>query len=309
MNAIAIDIGASYLRGAIISRKGKILKYSKIKTPKGGSSGKIITDAVINTISGLLANFPKNKIKGISIASIGPLGPKGEILGSPNLGFKKVPLKEPLKKRFNMPVVIYNDCTAAAWGEKVFGAGKNYKNLVYITISSGIGGGAVIDNRLLLGRGNAAEIGHFNLSTKHNLPCSCKKGQGHWEGYCSGENLPRFLKYWLKKNKIKKELPAKKTQPILEWIRKSKDKNLKAFIKEISRINGLGFSNVIAAYDPEIIILGGGMALNPKNKKMLVSDTKKNTDKFLKLPKITLSKLKDEVTLYGAAALIFYPQK
>ena len=309
MNAIAIDIGASYLRGAVISNKGKIVKYLKIKTPKKGKSGRVIANAVINITDSLLTGFPKRKIKGISIASIGPLNKKGEIIRSPNLKFKKVSLKKPLKKRFSLPVIIHNDCAAAVWGEKVFGNSKNYKNIVYITISSGIGGGAVIDNRLLIGRGNAAEIGHLNLDTEYNLPCSCKKGRGHWEAYCSGESLPRFLKYWLKKNKIKREVPANKTQPILDWLHKSKDKQLKAFIKEISRINGLGFSNVIAAYDPEIIILGGGMALNPKNRKMLISDTKKNTDKFLKLPKIMLSQLKDEVTLYGAAALLFYPTK
>lgn len=309
MNTIALDVGASYLRGAIISQKGKIIKYLKIRTPKKGKTGEVITKALINLADSLLKDFPKRKIKGIGIASIGPLTQKGEILQSPNLKFKKVAVKEPLKKRFSLPVIIHNDCAAAVWGEKIFGVGKKYKNIVYITISSGIGGGAIVNNKLLTGQGNAVEIGHFNIDTEYNLPCSCKKGKGHWEAYCSGESLPYFLKYWLKKNNIKRKLPANKTQPILDWIHKSKNKHLKEFVKEISRINGLGFSNVIAAYDPEIIIIGGGMALNPKNRTMIISYTKKNIDKFLRPPKIILTKLKDEVTLYGAAALIFHPPK
>jgi len=307
MNAIAIDIGASYLRGAIISRKGKIQKYLKIETPQRGHSGKIVTDSVIVLINALLEDFPEEKIKGIGIASIGPINRKGEIIQAPNLPFKKVLVKEPLENYFSLPVIMHNDCAAGAWGEKVFGWGKKCKNFVYITLSSGIGGGAVINNRLLIGRGNASEIGHFNVNSRHNFPCSCKKGKSHWEAYCSGKNLPRFFKYWLRVNKIKRDLPAKTVESIIDGASKSKDKNLTDFMKEISRINGLGVSNVIAAYDPEMIIFGGGMVLNRKNQKLFLSNIKKNIDEYMDPVKVKVTRLGDQVTLYGAAALVFYP--
>jgi len=304
MNVIAVDVGASNLRGAIISKTGRVIKCLKFKTPRKGKSGRVLTNRVIDLIKELLKDFPKKKIRGISIASIGPLNQKGEIIRSSNLSFKRVPLKEPLRKYFALPLIIHNDCTAAVWGEKVFGAGKKYQNLVYVSLSSGIGGGAVVNNHLLTGRNNAAEIGHFNVETEYRLPCSCKKGVGHWQAYCSGRGLPLFLKHWMKKKKIKRRVPSVAS---LNWL--NKDKSLKLFIKEINRINGLGFSNVIAAYDPEIITLGGGMILPAKNRPVILSGIKRNVDKFLPLPKIIITPLKDKIVLYGAAALFFYPAK
>lgn len=304
---IAIDIGASHLRTAIISKKGKIIKLLVCETPKKGKSGKIITDTIIVMTNALLENFDKKKILGIGIISIGPIDyKKGMIVNSPNIPFKKISLKKPLEKYFKLPVILFNDCTAAVWGEKIFGAGKKFKNLVYITISSGIGGGAIIDNKLLLGHSyNAVEIGHFNIDTKYNLACGCKKGRGHWETYCSGNNIPYFFKHWLKVKGINKKYFLSAAKEIFNA--DIADNNIKNFLKEIGQINAKGISNVITAYDPEIIILGGPVVLN--NQKIIIQGIKKNIDQFLKLPKIIVTKLKNNSPLLGAAALIFYPPK
>lgn len=305
--AIAIDLGASNLRVAIISKTGKIFKYLRTKTPKTGSSGMIVTKTLIALVNALLKDQSKKQIAGIGISSIGPLNYKlGKILDSPNIPFKEIPLIKPLKKYFSLPIYLSNDCTAAVWGEKHFGTGKKYRNLVYVTISSGIGGGAIVDNHLLCGHShNAVEVGHFIVDTQYNLLCSCKKGHGHWEAYCSGNNLPRFFKYWLRYNKIRKKCSVKKAKDIFD-LAKTEDKIVLKFLEQVGQINAKGISNVIAAYNPEIITLGGSVVLN--NEKFILPYIKKNIDKYFAPPKIIATPLKEDITLFGAAGMVFYPQ-
>lgn len=304
--AIAIDLGATNLRAALISNKGEILKKVQTKTPKTGRSNKIIAEKIIFLVENLISKV-KN-IKGIGISAAGPINPKrGELYNPPNIPFKRIPIVTPLRKKFSLPTFLYNDCSAAVWGERHFGTGKSYQNIVYITISSGIGGGVVLDNHLLSGRaGNVAEIGHFIVDTKYNFPCGCKKGVGHWEGYCSGNNMPRFFQYWLKWHKVKKEYSIKKTKDIFD-LAKHQDKYVLRFLDEINKINARGVSNVIVAYDPEIIILGGAVVLN--NRKIIIRGIKKYVDKFLPTPKIVVTPLKEDVSLLGAAALVFWPPR
>lgn len=306
--AIAIDLGATNLRVALVSQQGKILKKIQTHTPKKSKSNKIIAETIISLAKSILQKQNKKNIIGIGISAAGPIDPKrGELINPPNIPFKRVPVVAPLKKQFKIPTFFCNDCSTAVWGEKHFGAGKKYQNIVYITISSGIGGGVISDNHLLFGRaGNVAEIGHFIVDTKYNFPCGCKKGVGHWEGYCSGNNLPRFFKYWLKYQKIKKKYSIKTAKEIFD-LAKRKDKIILKFLKEINKINAKGVSNVIVAYDPEIIIFGGAVVLN--NREIIIQGIKKYVDKFLPTPKIVVTPLKDDVTLFGAASLVFWPPK
>jgi len=161
-----------------------------------------------------------------------------------------------------------------------------------------------VDNHLLRGQNyNAAEIGRFIVDTKYNLLCGCKKGYGHWEGYCSGNNMPRFFKYWLKSNRIKKKYPVKTAKDIFDLAKKA-DKIILKFLEEVGQINARGISNVIIAYDPKIIIIGGAVFLN--NKKFILPHIKKNIDKYLVPPKIIATPLKENTCLLGAAALVFY---
>ena len=309
--AIAIDLGATNLRVALISKKGKIIKKIKTKTPHQGKTGKVITDQLLKLVE-LIVKFSKqihSQALGIGISSIGPLNyKKGEIVNSPNIPFRRVPVVQPIKKKFKLPVYLYNDCTSAVWGEKHFGVGKKFKNIVYITISSGIGGGAIVDGHLLLGKsGSAAEIGHFKIDTKYNFPCGCKKGKGHWEGYCSGNNLPRFFKFWLKTNKINFSTKNIKTSKDIFDLARRKEKIVLKFLEEIGRLNAAGINNVIVAYDPEIIVLGGSVVLY--NKEFILPYFKRYIERFLKPPKITITSLKEDVVLFGAASLVFWPPK
>ena len=305
--ALAIDLGATKIQSALISEKGKIVEKIKEETKKEGGDGKVITEQIISQAKKLLK---KERVLGIGIGSIGPIDYKrGEIKNTANLPFKKIPLFYPLKKAFGLSVFLINDCNAAVLGEKYFGAGKKIENLVYVTISSGIGGGAIVNGKLLLGKGgNAAEIGHMIVETKYNLPCSCKKGRGHWEAYCSGNNLPKFFKFWLKERKIKIDRYPKKAKEIFEMAKKGNKIAKDFLLKEVGKINAKGISNLIVAYDPELITLGGAVILN--NPEFILPPIQKYIDHFLPyLPKIKITPLKEDIVLFGAAAFVFLKKK
>lgn len=300
---ISIDLGASNSRAAIVSKNGKILKRLETKTIR--ESEALLIKSLIVLVNGLLENSDKGeRIKGIALNAASPVSQEG-LTNPPNLPFKKIALRKPLEKYFKLPVILNNDCSAAVWGEKTFGAGKGYENLVYITISSGIGSGAIVDNHFLSGHTkNAGEIGHFTIDTKYNLSCGCGKGRGHWEAMCSGNNLPKFFKAWLKQNKLQDKYSVKKSADIFDLADK-KNKTVLDFLEEVGRMNGRGISNVIAAYNPELITLGGAVVI--QNKKYILPYLKKNVDKFLEMPKILITPLKEDIVLLGGAALIFYP--
>ncbi|MBI4225140.1 MAG: ROK family protein [Candidatus Sungbacteria bacterium] len=302
--ALAVDLGATNVRVGLVSPAGKIVAKIKDKTPKNGKNGAVVSHRIIGMIREIMTGYPDTRIMGIGISSIGPLDYKaGGPLHSPNIPFQFVPLEEPLRKKFSLPVFLLNDANAAVLAEQRFGAGKNKKNLVYITISTGIGGGAIVDGKLLLGKsGNAAEVGHMIADTAYSIRCSCKKGLGHWEGYASGRNIPKFFKVWAKAHgkKIAVMLPAAKD--VFDSARSS-NAVAREFLDVLHRVNARAISNIIVAYDPEIITIGGSVML--MNGPVLLAGIKKYVDRYLKLPEIRVTRLGDDIALLGAAAAVF----
>jgi glucokinase len=202
-----------------------------------------------------------------------------------------------------MPVSLLNDCNAAVLGEQAYGAGRGKQNIVYITISTGIGAGVVAGGALLLGRGgNAAEVGHFIVDTAYNLPCLCGKGKGHWERYASGAGMPVFFRHWAHEHGRKINRASVCAKDIFEAARAG-DPPAREFLDEVSKINARGISNVIAAYDPQIITLGGSVTLS--NGKIILAGIKKYIDRFLKPPVIMITPLGEDISLVGAAAAIY----
>ena len=304
---LAIDVGATCLRAALINKEGKILKRISMPTKKKGKDSKVVSRQILEMIE-QLASGKFSCLKGIGIGAIGPLDyKKGGIKQPPNISFKFVPLIKPITSEFRLPVSFFNDCLCAVWAEKIYGAGKNLDNLVYITISTGIGGGAIVDGHLLLGKdGNAVEIGHLIIEEKYNFLCSCEKGRGHWEGIASGSNLPRFFRSWLKTTKNKASFKVNSSKDIFEAAKK-KEKIALKFMQELGKINARALSNIIVAYDPSLITLGGAVALN--NKELILKPLKKHIDNYLTPPKIKITSLGEDIVLLGAAATMFYPPK
>jgi glucokinase len=315
MNAIGVDLGATNLRVALGDNDGNILKKMIERTDiRHGPEG--IANQIIRLINSFSVDH--DEIKGIGIGSIGPLDiNRGIILSTPNLPFHRIPIREPLEKAFKLPLQLLNDCNAAVIGEKIFGLGRRTDNLAYVTISSGIGCGVYVNGTLILGKdGNAAEMGHTCIDMSGALMCGCGK-RGHWEAYCSGNNIPNYLTFWIKKNQaqttfekstvslLSNRTLGNVTAKMVYDSAKAGDTLSLKILENIGRLNAIGIANVITAYDPELITIGGSVTLN--NKRMVLEPIKRLVKDFSvnRVPDIEITPLGYDIVLYGAIAMNF----
>ncbi|MDD1664369.1 MAG: ROK family protein [Methanomicrobiales archaeon] len=299
---VAVDLGATTTRVALFGTGGKIIKKVTSPTPGAGGSPEII----IRHLAGLIRKVhPRGGGPGpaaIGVSAAGPIDHRlGSVIRPPNLPFREIPLAGPLGAEFGLPVRLANDCHAGVLGEVIHGAGAGCNNLVYITISTGIGGGVICNGRLVLGRdGNAAEIGHFHVDNRYGLPCGCG-GTGHWEAYASGRYIPGFFKRWCDlKGQMPGEIDTSSAEGIFAAARRG-DPAALGFMKALGEINGRGVSDVIVAYDPSRIILDGSVVL--KNEDLILSNLLPSIDRFLPLPDIRLTALDGLAPLYGASVI------
>lgn len=307
-----VDIGATYTRVVIADEKGRILDRVKFETPR--SDRMALPSSIARAIRELLRKVGASEkaLKGIGVGSIGPLDVKrGVIVRAANLPLENVPIVEPLESEFGVSTYLVNDCVAAVVGEKHMGAGRDHDNLVYITISTGIGGGVYVDGRVLLGKdGNAHEIGHMVVDAEGKLVCGCGK-RGHWEAYSSGSGIPKLARLLAqeKPELFKRSVLAsridltKLTSKDVYEAAKAGDAFAQAVVEEAARYNAMGVANVVNVYDPSLITVGGSVALN--NVELVVNPLKRMVHEYAinRIPEITITPLGEDVGLYGAVAL------
>ncbi len=314
--AVGVDIGGTNVRVAVGYGNGKILSRSDERSDK--SSGPLGIGKQIARMIRVMV--PRKKIRCIGIGSAGPLDlADGSIVHSPHLGFDRIPLVKPLKKELNVPVRLVNDCVAAVIAEKEYGHGRKCANLVYVTISSGIGAGVIVDNHLLMGKdGNAHEVGHMTIDREGKLLCGCGK-RGHWEAYCGGNNASNFARYWIESRSspgIESRLLLKisdndlgklSSRDIFDSASKG-DKLALEIVEEIGRLNAIGFANITNVYDPELITVGGAIPL--ANPNMILTPIRRliNQHNLNRIPRIELTKLGEDSVLHGALALSKKPR-
>lgn len=286
---LGIDLGGTKISSAILTRSGKIVATDTI--PTFASKGvKIVVNRIYQCVQNVCkkAEISLSEISCIGVGAPGPVNSKkGVILNPPNLkGWKKVYLKRILEKKFNTKVVLENDANCAALAELYFGNGKKFYNFIYITISTGIGGGIIIDKKIYSGSsGSAGEIGHIVIDLNSKIKCSCGKF-GHLEGLASGKAI----------EKIYKISPIALAEKL-----KNNDKSALKIIDEIGYIIGIGLTNLVNILNPQAIIIGGGVSNigNPLLKKI----NKTIKQNALAKVKILPAKLKNNVGTIGAAAL------
>jgi len=186
---IGIDLGGTQLRAALCSPDGTLLRCIKKKTrAKGGPQ--VVMDRVAKAIRQVWPN--EGDVQAISMVAPGPLDPfEGVVIEAPNLpGWDNVPVRDILAQEFDRPIFVGNDANLAALAEHRFGAGRGFDNLIYLTISTGVGGGIILDGKLLLGsKGLAGEIGHMILDPDGPI-CACGN-HGCLEAYAGSTALLR----------------------------------------------------------------------------------------------------------------------
>lgn len=299
---IAVDIGGTSTRIALVSGDGTILAKTSFPTPTTGHSPDILPKALIREIPQFLNGSPAGAVAAIGISAAGPIDFKtGDIVNPPNLGFPRIPLVKPLETAFGIPVRAINDCHAGMMGEAGSGAAKGVDCALYITLSTGIGGAYIEQGRMLLGKsGNSLEIGHFIVDTKYGLPCGCGHS-GHWEAYASGKHIPQFFRKWREHHGIPApQFPADLAEDIFAAARAG-DVMAEKFIEELGRINARAISDIVVAFDPALIVMDGSIAI--RNPDLLIPPIGRYADRFLPLPDIQVSSLEGLAPLLGAAVI------
>jgi glucokinase len=255
---VAVDIGGTQIRAAVYEPNN--LSALNLKRVRSLALQAGVFDRLVKAIESV---WPADRpVAAVGFSSPGPLDPyKGVVLSTPNIPeWKNFPVADRLSAHFGVPVHMDNDANLAGLAEWRYGAGKGHHNVLYITISTGIGGGVIIDDRLLQGyHGLAAELGHMIIDPEGPL-CGCGH-RGHVESFASGPSIARYVNEQLAAG-MKSTLQA---DPNLSG-RQVADAALqgdllaRAAFARAGEYLGIGVANYLAILDPSIIIFGGGVS-------------------------------------------------
>ena len=303
--AVGVDLGATWVRVALIDEHGTILQKMAETIVRSGDAA-VVGEQIVKLFYSL--DLAGVEVDGVGIGSAGPLNiKKGTLINPTNMPWSLVPLVKPISKDLGLPTYLLNDCTIAVMGERAYGAGEGLDDLVYITLSTGIGGGAYVDGHLLIGTGKTTvEIGHIVIDYNGRLICGCGK-RGHWEAYCSGRNIPLFAQMWLKEAG-ERWVHGEITPKLVYGLAKREDSKAIQIVEAIGKLNAMGIATVINVYDPSLVTIGGGIAV--KNPDLVLGPIKRHVAEYTvnRVPPIEITSLGANIGLLGAAALAFHPE-
>lgn len=255
---VSLDIGGTQLRAAVYKqdRRDPIAqKRIKTKASEPDTFGRLVK--LIEEV------WPENeKVDAIGVSIPGPVDPHtGIVMMTPNIKeWREFPITAKLSERFGVPTYLDNDANLAGLAEWKFGAGRGHHDVLYFTISTGVGGGVIINDRLLQGHhGLAAELGHNTVQTDGPL-CGCGK-RGHLESFSSGTGIERFVAEQLKAGRESILHPDKKNSAhdISEAAKHGDALSIEAY-QLAGKYLGIGVANFLHTFDPSIVIFGGGVS-------------------------------------------------
>ncbi|WP_435070230.1 ROK family protein [Haloplanus sp. C73] len=258
---LGVDIGATDIRAVVGNRAGEVAGRAQRATPD--ATGVAITEAVLDAVRAACtdAGVAPDAVVAAGVGSMGPLdADEGAVVDPPNVpGVKRIPLVDPLRTLLSTGrVTLHNDAVAGAIGERLFGDGGD--DLVYLTLSTGIGAGAIVDGHVCEGwKGNAAEMGHVTVDPGGRA-CGCGCA-GHWEAYCAGSAIPDYARDLYDGEDTSLALANADAEAVFEAAAAGDDFATRV-IERVGRWNALGVATLVHAFAPRTIAVGGGVARN-----------------------------------------------
>lgn len=258
-----VDVGGTTIKMGFFETSGKLIDKWEIKTDTSNGGENILSD-IAKAIDNKLAQegISKNDVQGVGVGVPGPVNSKGIVLKCVNLGWGVFNVEEELASLTGLKVKAGNDANVAALGEMWQGAGKGSEDMVMVTLGTGVGGGIIVDGKVIAGaNGAGGEIGHITVNDDEIEACNC--GQyGCLEQYTSATGIVRMAKRKLAKTdeetslRSVEELSAK----IIFDEAKKGDKIASELVEELGKILGSTLSNIAAVTNPEVIVIGGGVS-------------------------------------------------
>lgn len=310
--AIGVDVGGTKIASAVVDLEGRMLSSLKVDTPSGNSDA--VVAAINSIIAKLLDSFSANtEITGVGLAVAGTVDYKhGTIVQSPNLPFSNIGLKSTIEAAFGLPTFLDNDGNLAALGEKYYGAARQAQHIVGLTLGTGIGAGIIAGGCLYRGAtGSAAEIGHMVIEAG-GPRCTCGSF-GCFEEMASGRALVRLAKEKVTTNKdnlimqLAGNVRENITGPMVTEAAQQGDALAIDTFNEIGFWLGIGINNIINIFNPELVVIGGGMAeagelvMAPVRRIIAERTLAPNKD----IAEVVLAELGNQAGTLGAAALVF----
>lgn len=308
---IGIDVGGTNIASGLVNDKGEVLKRDKRPTEATKGSEYVIKN-IVEAVNNLAKEVGIENIKGIGLGIPGYVDPdEGISRFSVNLGWENIPVVIKLKENFSQtPIFMENDVRVAALGEKYFGAGRGFNNLIMITLGTGVGSAIIINGELYRGAtGSAGEIGHTTVF-KDGLLCRCGN-RGCLELYASATGIVKKANDYIKEGNftimmemIGHDLSKITARLVSEACGKG-DKLAMMVMEEAAEVLAVGIVNCVNIIDPEIVIIGGGVSLAGEKLFTPLNEAvrKRLTSNIGQKIKIVPAKWGDEGGMIGAAVL------
>lgn len=304
-----VDVGGTTVKLGLFTVEGELLDKWEIKTYTENEGERILPD-VAEAIKGKIAEklLKAEEICGIGVGVPAPVDKNGAIERAANVGWMAKEIKKELEELTGFPCVIGNDANVAALGEMWKGAGEGEKDLIMVTLGTGVGGGIIINGEIAPShRGVGGELGHITVNPDEEATCNCGN-HGCLEQYASATGVVRIAKKLLAASKEESSLRTLETVTAKDVFDAAKTGDHLAVeaVEVLGKYLGLVVANVALTVDPDVFVIGGGVS---KAGQVLIDVITKYYHKFAKIigdnkAKVVLAKLGNDAGIYGAARMV-----
>lgn len=257
---VGVDVGGTKVLAGVVGEDGSVLRTVRSATPGRLATVESVEDAVVEAVAAVAGEIP---LAAVGLAAAGFVS-EDRVVFAPHLPWRGEPVRDRLAARLGAPVMLDNDANCAAHAEATYGAGRGAGSMLLVTLGTGIGGALVLDGRVWRGaHGMAGEFGHMQL-VPDGAPCECGR-RGCWEQYCSGNALLRHARSRLgSEPTVMTEMcdgdPGRLTGPMIVAAAADGDLVAHAAFGSVGEWLGVGLAGLVAAFDPELLVVGGGVA-------------------------------------------------
>ena len=305
--AFGVDIGGTTIKMGLFTVEGQVVEKWEIPTRKEDQGSHILKD-VADSIRKTMEEkkISDAEVCGVGVGAPGPIDSEGTVFKAVNLGWDVFNIPEVLGGYVKLPVKAANDANVAAFGEMWQGGGKGHKDMVAVTLGTGVGGGIIVNGQILTGAtGAGGEIGHIHIEDNETESCGCNN-KGCLEQYASATGMVRLAKRRLAKDDAPSVLRDGELSAKAVWDGvKANDKVALEIAEQFGDYIGKGLAAVAAVVNPEAFVIGGGVS---KAGDILLSYVQPAYDKYVfracKNAKFALAELGNDAGIFGAAALI-----